>query len=126
MHARLSPQRILMKTIVCVWAMHVCAQSSQRILMKTIVCVGYARLSPQRILMKTIVCVGYAVCTFVPTTISYEDNCVCGLCVCVGRGGALVKSMTLNRRVVCSTPALAATQGPWASPLLTVACALPR
>jgi len=27
----------------------------------------------------------------------------------VGRGGALVKSMTLNRRVVGSTPALAAT-----------------
>jgi len=27
----------------------------------------------------------------------------------VGRGGALVKSMTLNRRIVGSTPALAAT-----------------
>ena len=27
----------------------------------------------------------------------------------VGRGGVLVKSMTLNRRVVGSTPALAAT-----------------
>src|SRR6218665_154204 len=32
--------------------------------------------------------------------------------------------MTLNRRVVGSTPALAATLGPWASPLPTVACAL--
>ena len=44
----------------------------------------------------------------------------------VGRGGALVKSITLNRRVVGSTPALAARWGPWASPLLTVACALRR
>src|SRR6218665_2857947 len=44
----------------------------------------------------------------------------------VGHGGALDKPMTLNRRVVGSTPALAATQGPWASPLLTVACALRR
>ena len=44
----------------------------------------------------------------------------------MGRGGALVESMTLNRRVVDSTPALAATYGPWASPLLTVACALRR
>src|SRR6218665_3183036 len=35
----------------------------------------------------------------------------------VGRGGALVKSMNLNRRVVGSTPALAATWGLWASPL---------
>ena len=41
-------------------------------------------------------------------------------------GGALVESMTFNRRVVGSTPALAAMQGPWASPLLTVACALRR
>src|SRR6218665_3986828 len=69
--------------------------SPQRILMKTIVCVGYERLSPQRSHMKTIVCVGY---------------------VCVGRGGALVKSITLNGRGVCPTPALAATQEPWASP----------
>jgi len=48
----------------------------------------------------------------------------------VGRGGALVKSMTLNRRVVLSTPALAATYtgtlGIWTSPLLTIACALRR
>ena len=44
----------------------------------------------------------------------------------VGRCGALVRSMTLNRRIVGSTPALAATEGPWASPLLTVACALRR
>src|SRR6218665_1551324 len=29
--------------------------------------------------------------------------------MCVGRGGALVESMTFNRRVVGSTPALAAT-----------------
>ena len=29
--------------------------------------------------------------------------------IIVGRGGALVDSMTLNRRVVGSTPALAAT-----------------
>ena len=27
----------------------------------------------------------------------------------VGRGGALVETITFNRRVVCSTPALAAT-----------------
>ena len=46
--------------------------------------------------------------------------------VTMGRGGALVKSMTLNRRVEGSSPALAATSGPWASPLLTVACALQR
>ena len=44
----------------------------------------------------------------------------------VGRGGALVEAITFNRRVVGSTPALAATQGPWASPLPTVACALRR
>ena len=44
----------------------------------------------------------------------------------VGRGGALVETMTFNRRVVGSTPALAATQGPWASPLLAVAFALRR
>src|SRR6218665_228665 len=44
----------------------------------------------------------------------------------VGRGGALVKSMTINRRVVGSTPALAATKGPWASPLVTAACAFRR
>src|SRR6218665_3127054 len=44
----------------------------------------------------------------------------------VGRGGALVETMTFNRRVVGSTPALAATYGPWASPELTVACALLR
>ena len=42
------------------------------------------------------------------------------------RGGALVKSMTLNRRVVGSTPTLDANYGPWASPLLTVACELRR
>jgi len=35
----------------------------------------------------------------------------------MGRGGALVETMTFNRRVVGSTPALAATYGPWASPL---------
>ena len=46
--------------------------------------------------------------------------------VIAGRGGALVKSMTLKRRVVGSTPVLAATKGPWASPLTTVACALRR
>ena len=34
----------------------------------------------------------------------------------VGRGGALVESIPFNRRVVGSNPALAATQGPWASP----------
>jgi len=44
--------------------------------------------------------------------------------ISVGRGGALVETMTFNRRVVGSTPALAATQGPWASPLPEVACAL--
>ena len=40
------------------------------------------------------------------------------------RGGALVESMTFNQMVVGSTPALAATLGPWASPLPTVACVL--
>ena len=34
----------------------------------------------------------------------------------MGRGGASVEAMT-QRRVVGSTPALAATWGPWASPL---------
>src|SRR6218665_630145 len=42
----------------------------------------------------------------------------------VGRSGALVETMTFNRRVVGSTPALAATWGSWASPLSVVACAL--
>src|SRR6218665_3667917 len=44
----------------------------------------------------------------------------------VGRGGALVETMTFKRRVVGSTPALAATWRPWASPLPAVACALRR
>ena len=39
----------------------------------------------------------------------------------VGRGGALAETMTFNRRVVGSIPALAATQGPWESPLTAVA-----
>src|SRR6218665_2281374 len=34
--------------------------------------------------------------------------------------------VTFNRRVVGSPPALAATEGPWASPLPAVACALRR
>src|SRR6218665_2677587 len=42
----------------------------------------------------------------------------------VGRGDALVESMTFNRRVVGSTPSLAATYGPWASPLPAGAFAL--
>ena len=42
------------------------------------------------------------------------------------RDGALVESITFNRRVVGSTPALAIMQGPWASPLPAVACALRR
>ena len=42
----------------------------------------------------------------------------------VGRGGALVESITFNQRVVGSTPALAVTQGPLTSPLPAVACAL--
>ena len=42
------------------------------------------------------------------------------------RRGTLVETMTFNRRVVGSTPALAATYGPWASPLPAVACALRR
>ena len=46
--------------------------------------------------------------------------------ITVGRGGALVEMMTFNQRVVGSTPALAATYGPWASPLPAVACALRR
>ena len=44
----------------------------------------------------------------------------------LGHGGALVESIAFNRRVVGSTLALAATYGPWASPLPTVACALRR
>ena len=39
----------------------------------------------------------------------------------VRRGGTLVESMPFVRRVMGSTPALAATKGPWASPSLTVA-----
>jgi len=44
----------------------------------------------------------------------------------VVRGGALVETMTFNRRVVGSTPALSTTYGLWASPLPAVACALRR
>jgi len=44
----------------------------------------------------------------------------------VEHGGALVESIALNRRVVGSNPAQAATKRPWASPLPTVACALRR
>jgi len=44
----------------------------------------------------------------------------------MGHGGALVKSTTRSWRVVGLTPALAATYGPWASFLPTVACALQR
>ena len=44
----------------------------------------------------------------------------------VGHGGALVEAITLNRRIVGSTPALAAMLGPWASPLPADACALRR
>src|SRR6218665_1204110 len=44
----------------------------------------------------------------------------------VGHGGALVETMTFNRRIVGSTPVLIATKGPFASPLLTVVCALRR
>ena len=40
----------------------------------------------------------------------------------VGRGGALVESVTFDQRVVSLNPALAITWGPWASPSLTVAC----
>ena|SRR6218665_2472419 len=44
----------------------------------------------------------------------------------VGRGGALIETMTFNRMVVGSTPALTAMYGPCASPLPAVACALRR
>src|SRR6218665_4001889 len=44
----------------------------------------------------------------------------------LGHDGALVDSITFNRRVVGSTPSLAVTSGPWASPLPTDACALRR
>ena len=44
----------------------------------------------------------------------------------VGRDGALVESITFNRGVVGSTPALPVMYGPWASPLPAVACALRR
>ena len=40
----------------------------------------------------------------------------------VGRGGVLVESLPFDRRVAGSNSALAATQGPWASPSLAVAC----
>ena len=40
----------------------------------------------------------------------------------VGVGGALVESTRFVRRVMNSTPVLAATYGPWASPSLAVAC----
>ena len=39
----------------------------------------------------------------------------------MGRGGSLLDSSPFVRRVAGSNPALAATQGPWASPSLTVA-----
>ena len=52
--------------------------------------------------------------------ISVTDGC-CYYCV-VRHGGALVESMTFNRRVV----GLAVMQGPWTSPSLTVVCALRR
>ena len=51
---------------------------------------------------------------------------ICSNYIDVGRDDALVEAITLNRRVVGSTPALAVTQGPWASPLPAVACALRR
>ena len=40
----------------------------------------------------------------------------------VGHGGALVESMPFDRRVTGSNAALTAMWGPWASPLLAVAC----
>ena len=40
----------------------------------------------------------------------------------MGRGGALVESILFNRRAMGSNHALFATQGPWASPLLAIAC----
>src|SRR6218665_2059376 len=58
-------------------------------------------------------------------SISFE-NCRYPSTIQPRRDGALVESITLNRRVVGSTPALAVTLGPWASPLPTVACALRR
>src|SRR6218665_1650770 len=45
------------------------------------------------------------------------------LLIFVGRGGTLVDSMPLDRKVVGSNPILAVSpsrQGPWASPSLTV------
>src|SRR6218665_2850061 len=59
-----------------------------------------------------------------PTPLEMLKICTCG--IFVGHGGALVEAITLNRRVVGSTLALAAMQGPWASPLPAVACALRR
>jgi len=38
------------------------------------------------------------------------------------RGGSLVESIPVDRRVVDSNPALAATYGPWESSSLAVAC----
>ena len=43
----------------------------------------------------------------------------------VGCGGVLVETMTFNRRVLGSTPTLATTQGPWASPLPALRLQLP-
>src|SRR6218665_40764 len=58
--------------------------------------------------------------------LTYYGICVCMDTYILGRDGALVEAMTLNRRVVGSTPALAVTLGPWASPLPAVACGLRR
>jgi len=45
----------------------------------------------------------------------------------MGRGGALIESMPFDRRVASSNIALAATQGPWASPsLIQLSVALRR
>ena len=41
-----------------------------------------------------------------------EHYCVCEQALSVGRGGSLVESIPVDRRVVESNPALAATSGP--------------
>ena len=86
------------------------------------------------------VCMHICMCVYVCMlyVCMYACMCVCicvhvsmcvftWACICIaGHGGAFVETMTFNRRVVGSTPALAATQGPWASPLPAVASGLRR
>jgi len=92
-HKRLSPQRIHMKTIVCVWAIHVCPHN-ESIWRQSCVCVGYARLSPQRIHIKTIVCV------WATHVCPHNESIWRQLCVCVGYS-RLSPQRILMKTIVC-------------------------